>query len=398
MSTLICTHLPVPDVAARARSRLLCARIKAALDEANGWLPFNRYMEYALYTPNLGYYSGGAAKFGHCDLDGSDFITAPELSPLFAQTLARVIAIALDASNTREVMEFGAGSGALAAQLLDALGAQCERYTIIELSGELRARQRTTLTERAPRFAPRIHWLDALPDRFEGVIIGNEVLDAMPVRLFARRANQWFERGVTRGEHTFKWSDRPIDLDKMNDEPALAELLHSTQGSHDYLTEFHPAARAWTRTVCTMLKRGVLLLTDYGFPGYEYYHPQRSRGTLMCHYRHRAHADPFFYPGLQDITAHIDFSSIADAAIDTGAELLGYTSQARFLINGGITDALAELNPHTASIFLPAANAVHRLLSEAEMGELYKVIGFGRGIDRHALNCAFSAGDRSQRL
>src|SRR5260363_260756 len=395
-NTRTSTRLPLPETTARAHSRLLCARINAALEEANGWLPFDRYMEYALYTPDFGYYCSGAHPFGHCARNGSDFITAPELSPLFARPLACAIGAALDASNTCEVMEFGAGSGLLAAQLLDALGAQCARYTIVELSGGLRARQQATLAERAQRFASRVRWLGTLPDAFEGVIVGNEVLDAMPIRLFARRENQWFERGVTRDQPLFRWLDRPVYLDQWPHD--LMELLYSIDGHQDYLAEFHQAARAWTRNVCAMLARGAALLLDYGFPRREYYHPQRSQGTLMCHYRHHAHPDPFFWPGLQDITAHVDFSGIADAALATGAELLGYTSQARFLINSGIADALAELDPLEPARFLPAANTVHKLLSEAEMGELYKVIGFGRGIDQSALDFAFATGDRSQCL
>ncbi len=398
LNTQASNYLPIPDTVARTHSHLLCAQIEAALDEANGWLPFDRYMEYTLYTPDFGYYSSGAAKFGHCAQDGSDFITAPQLSPLFAKTLARAIEATLDASDTHEVMEFGAGNGILAAQLLNALGTRCERYTIVELSGELRARQCATLTKCAQRSAACVYWLDTLPDQFEGVIFGNEVLDAMPIRLFARRENRWFERGVTRDKHIFKWIDQLVDPDKRHHESALMELLHSIRDNYDYLTEFHQAARAWTRTVCTMLTRGAVLLLDYGFPRHEYYHPQRSQGTLMCHYRHHAHTDPFFYPGLQDITAHVDFSGIADAALATGMELLGYTSQARFLINSGITDVLAKLDPLDPSRFLPAANAVHKLLSEAEMGELYKVIGFGRGMSKHALNFAFLEGDRSQSL
>ena len=395
-------------------------------------------MELALYAPGLGYYSGGSTKFGWRADDGSDFITAPELSPLFAQTIGQAVAEALQASGTRAVMEFGAGTGKLAAGILatlDALGAQCERYTIVELSGELRERQQATLAaacaghpERLAKFA----WLDALPAGFDGVMLGNEVLDAMPVKLYQRSSGVWHERGVTlaalddrqaveivstsagtkddpppishfSAEATaadpspifpqrFAWADKIIAAP----DAALAALLAQVEGDHDYLTETCDAAAAFTRTVLKLLGRGVLLLIDYGFPRHEYLHPQRTGGTLMCHYRHRAHDDPFLYPGLQDITAHVDFTAIALAGLDAGADLLGYTSQARFLINNGITDLLGQLDPQDTRQFLPAANAVQKLLAESEMGELFKVIGFSRGLD--GALAAFARGDRSHTL
>ncbi|BBE08247.1 S-adenosyl-L-methionine-dependent methyltransferase family protein [Mycoavidus cysteinexigens] len=390
--------LPAPDDAARALSQMLRVQIDAALDQAGGWLPFNRYMELALYTPGLGYYSNSLSKFGRHAGDGSDFITAPELSPLFAQTLARAVAEALTASGTQQVMEFGAGSGALAAQLLpalDALGVRCERYTIVELSGALRAQQRSTLAT-LPDAATRVQWLDSLPATFDGVILGNEVLDAMPVRLFTRKSGIWFERGVTRHStpgSPLEWRDQPLSPDANDHAKAQFAVIDS---AGDYLTEQHEAAHAFTRTVCQMLQRGALLLIDYGFPNHEYYHPQRSTGTLMCHYRHYAHTDPFFYPGLQDITAHVEFSGIAQAALETGVDLLGYTSQARFLVNCGITELLAQFDANNPQEFLPMANAMQKLLSEAEMGELFKVIGFGRGMEQGL--SGFSHGDRALTL
>lgn len=398
--------LPVPDPAARAQSQTLRAQIDTKLDQAGGWLPFDRYMELALYTPGLGYYSNALTKFGWHAGDGSDFVTAPELSPLFAQTLARAVAEALTASTTQHVMEFGAGSGTLAAQLLpalDALGVRCERYSIVELSGGLRAQQSATLATHVHDAATRVQWLDSLPATFNGVILGNEVLDAMPVRLFTRKSSAWFERGVARrgapGD-PLEWHDRPlspgaIDAHNLNDASYTAQLP-LIDGEEDYLTEQHEAANAFVRTVCQILQRGALLLIDYGFPSHEYYHPQRNTGTLMCHYRHHAHTDPFFYPGLQDITAHVEFSGIAQAALETGVDLLGYTSQARFLINCGITELLAQFDSNDPQQFLPATNAVQKLLSEAEMGELFKVIGFSRGIDNGL--SGFSHGDRSMTL
>lgn len=395
--------LPAPGPTALAQSDALAAQIRAELDAAGGWLPFDRYMERALYAPGLGYYGGGSVKFGRRADDGSDFVTAPELSPLFAATLARPVAQALADSGTRDVIEFGAGTGKLAAGLLRALDAAqvpFDSYSIVDLSGELRARQRDTLEAEAPGLAARVRWLDALPETFDGVVIGNEVLDAMPVRLFARTASVWHQRGVALKDGAFVFEDRPLDTAASAEDLALLQEIDAADGTdHDYVTETHGAARAFTRTVCTMLARGAAFFIDYGFPRSEYYHPQRAQGTLMCHYRHRAHGDPFVYPGLQDITAHVEFTGIAEAGIETGAELIGYTSQARFLLNAGITDALSAIDPSDARQFLPAANAVQKLLSEAEMGELFKVIAFSRGIDG-ALDAldAFSSGDRSHTL
>jgi len=387
--------LPAPGPTALAQSEALVSQIRAEIDANGGWMPFDRYMERALYAPGLGYYSGGAIKFGRRAEDGSDFVTAPELSPLFAQTLARPIAQALDMSGTRHVMEFGAGTGKLAAGLLNALdelGTQFDTYSIVDLSGELRERQRETIEALAPGMAARVRWLDALPEKFEGVVVGNEVLDAMPVRLFARIDEAWHERGVATKDGALQFEDRPVQ--STHDAAFLRDL--EIEGDHDYVTETHDAALAFTRTVCTMLTRGAVLLIDYGFPRHEFYHAQRAQGTLMCHYRHRAHGDPFLYPGLQDITAHVEFTGIAEAGVDAGADLLGFTSHARFLMNAGITEALSTIDPSDIPNFLPAANAVQKLLSEAEMGELFKVIAFSRGID--GTLDAFARGDRSHTL
>ncbi|WP_233865087.1 class I SAM-dependent methyltransferase [Paraburkholderia adhaesiva] len=390
--------LPVPEPIALAQSDALAATIRAEIAAADGWLPFERYMERALYAPGLGYYTGGARKFGILADDGSDFVTAPEMSPLFASTLARAVAEALAASSTRALMEFGAGTGKLAAGILlalDALGVEVDSYAIVDLSGELRVRQRVTIESLAPHLASRVTWLDALPEQFEGVVIGNEVLDAMPVGLFARKDAVWHERGVAvNADGAFVFSDRPAMSGRDANWPD--GVLAGIEGSEDYVAETHEAALAFTRTVCTMLVRGAAFFIDYGFPRHEFYHPQRVQGTLMCHYRHRAHDDPFLYPGLQDITAHVEFTGIAQAGVEAGADLLGYTSQARFLMNAGITEVLSELDPGDVVRFLPAANAVQKLVSESEMGELFKVIAFSRGID--GTLTAFARGDRSHTL
>jgi SAM-dependent MidA family methyltransferase len=273
------------------------------------------------------------------------------------------------------------------------LGAEFDSYSIVDLSGELRERQRETIAARAPALLTKVRWLDALPERFDGVVIGNEVLDAMPVRLFACTGGIWHERGVIWRDGAFAFDDRPVS--STSADLALLSEIEITPGD-DYVAETHEAASAFTRTICTMLGRGAVFLIDYGFPRHEYYHAQRAQGTLMCHYRHRAHGDPFLYPGLQDITAHVEFTGIAEAGVETGADLLGFTSQARFLLNAGITEALSEIDPADTARFLPAANAVQKLLSEAEMGELFKVIAFSRGLDDTLQ--AFSSGDRSHTL
>jgi SAM-dependent MidA family methyltransferase len=392
--------LPAPGAEALAQSEALIDAIRERIDAAGGWLPFDRYMDLALYAPGLGYYSGGAMKFGKRAEDGSDFVTAPELSPLFATTLARPVAQALAQSGTRQLMEFGAGTGKLAAGLLNALASlevEFDSYAIVDLSGELRARQHETIFAQAPKWAAKVRWLDTLPDAFEGVVIGNEVLDAMPVRLVVRKLGAWHERGVVWLNGRFAFDDRPIALDASLEliDTAIDEA-NDDEPFAEYLTETHEAAHGFTKTVCTMLTRGAAFFIDYGFPRREFYHAQRATGTLMCHYRHRAHADPFLYPGLQDLTAHVEFTGIAEAGVETGADLLGFSSQARFLMNAGITDVLDQLDPSDVTRFLPAANAVQKLLSEAEMGELFKVIAFSRGIP--GMIDAFATGDRTHSL
>jgi SAM-dependent MidA family methyltransferase len=386
--------LPLPPADALDASAALTTCIGDAIEAAGGWIGFDRYMALALYAPRLGYYSGGAAKFGRDARDGSDFITAPELTPFFARTLARQFAplIALDLPR---VLEFGAGTGRLAADLLLALeteGALPETYQIVELSGELRVRQQETLAARAPHLASRVQWLDELPAQFEGVIVGNEVLDAMPVRLFARLDGRWHERGVALADGKFTFEDRPLADD------AVPDALRALPGDHDMVTETHAEAEGFTRAVGAMLTRGAAFFIDYGFPAAEYYHPQRAEGTLMCHYRHHAHPDPFLYPGLQDITAHVNFTGIAEAAVDAGLSVAGFASQARFLMNAGITELLMELDPTDARAFLPHANAVQKLLSEAEMGELFKVIVLTRGLDDALPLAGFARGDRVHAL
>ena len=354
--------------------------LRRALAAGGGWLPFDRFMALALYAPGLGYYSRGSRQFGAMPASGSDFITAPELSPLFGAALARQIEQALAASETDEVWEFGAGSGALAAQLLQALGERVQRYTIIDLSGSLRARQR----ERLAPFGARVRWLDALPDSMRGVIVGNEVLDAMPVQLLHWDGAAWFERGVTDAVAGFAFADRPTALRP----PVAAAFVPGTT------VEIHAQAEAFIRTLAERLEHGAAFFIDYGFPDAEYYLPERLGGTLMCHRGHRADSDPLSDIGDKDITAHVNFSGIALAAQDAGFEVLGYTSQARFLLNLGFAALMAEAQQRND---WPALAAAQKLIAEHEMGELFKVIGLARGVAAFDA-LGFRASDRSHRL
>jgi SAM-dependent MidA family methyltransferase len=380
--------LPAPDPDAAAHSARVAARIRDEIARAGGWIPFARYMELALYAPGLGYYAAGATKFGIA----GDFTTAPELSALFGRTLARPVAQILDETGG-EMLEFGAGSGKLAADLLlelERLGALPGRYLILELSPELRARQFDTLAARAPQLLERVAWLDELPQSFRGAMLGNEVLDAMPVHVVCRRGGQPYERGVVAVGEGFAWSEQACDSLPLL---RMADRLGLPDG---YLTEINLAAPAFVASLAERLERGGLLLIDYGFGRSEYYHPQRTKGTLMCHYRHHAHDDPFLWPGLQDITAHVDFSAIAEAGTRHGLDLLGYATQANFLINCGITELLGEVSPADVAAYLPLANQAQRLLSPAEMGELFKVIALGRGMAAELPG--FARGDQRHRL
>ena len=349
--------------------------IAGQVERAGGWLPFDRYMALALYAPGLGYYANTSRKFGTMPASGSDFATAPEMSPLFGQSLAVQVGEALQHTGTHEVWEFGAGSGALARELLQALGPRARRYTIVELSASLRERQREALEP----FAERVQWVAELPDTLEGVVVGNEVLDAMPVKLLARKEQVWHERGVTLLEGRLAWSDVLTHLRPPVEPP----------GPQDYLTEVHHQAQAFVRTLAERLGAGAAFFIDYGFPEAEYYHPQRHMGTLMCHRGHLADPDPLESPGEKDITAHVDFTGVAAAAQEAGLPTLGYTTQGRFLVNCGIGERMEAAS-------LQEQAAAQRLVAEHEMGELFKVIGFQRGPFWDAIG--FRHGDRTHTL
>jgi SAM-dependent MidA family methyltransferase len=379
--------LPGPSQDARRHSDRLCAAIRGEIDRAGGWIGFARFMELALYAPGQGYYVAGAAKLG----GEGDFVTSPEISPVFARALAQQIAELLELSGG-DVLELGAGSGILAADLLlelRSLGRLPRRYQILEVSPQLARRQQSTIAQRMPELACRMEWLTALPENFEGVVFANEVLDALPVHLVVWLEDGIYERGVGWNE-AFVWLERPLPPG------ALRDAAEATGVEAQYISEISLAVPALVRTLSEALRRGALLLIDYGFGRREYYHPQRTRGTLMCHYRHRAHDDPFFLPGLQDLTAHVDFTAVAEAGIGGGLKLLGYTTQAQFLINCGIAQLLDRYPPDAAASRFALTAGVQKLLSPAEMGEVFKVIALGRGIE--APLTGFASGGKSRLL
>lgn len=378
--------LPEPDSDALAASHALQRLIAAEIAQHAGAISFARFMEMALYAPRLGYYSGGAAKLGK---DG-DFTTAPEITALFGATLAQATA-SIIAQSAPNILEFGAGTGKLARDVLTALadaGVHVDSYAIVELSGELRARQQEALKD-----FPQVRWLDGFPASFSGVVLGNEVLDAMPVELVTRTPAGWQQVMVTIVDGRFAYALRTPDA-------ALgAHIARQIPDASDladgYLTEVHPVATGFMSTLASMLDAGAAILFDYGFPAHEFYVDDRTGGTLMCHYRHHAHPDPFYLPGLQDITAHVDFTAMALAAQDAGLDVLAYMSQAAFLLGAGIGDLLLRTDPQDAMRYLPQANAVQKLVSPAEMGELFKVLVVGKDV---ALPAPIAAADRSHRL
>ncbi|HET7731025.1 MAG TPA: SAM-dependent methyltransferase [Usitatibacter sp.] len=369
---------PAPPEAA-AHSRKLAEHIADAIAAEGGWIPFTRFMELALYAPGLGYYAAGARKFGA----GGDFVTAPEISPMFARCLALQAQQVLEATGGA-ILELGPGSGLLAADLygeLKASGCAPERYLLLEVSPDLRERQRRLIAERHAGDIDRFTWIDRLPERFRGFVIANEVLDVVPFALVHRSEAGILERGVVLTEAGFAWEDAPLpdgDLRRR----ALAVF---PPGDYEYTSEIGLAGEALVRTIARSIEAGVAIFIDYGFAQREFYHPQRSMGTMRCHYRHRFHGDPFFLPGLQDITAHVDFTALAHAAQDGGAEVIGYTTQAYFLISCGLAVLVSAGDPEATLSRLKATSAVHRLISPSEMGELFKVLGIGKGIDEPLL-------------
>ncbi len=375
-------ELPTPEADALAHSKACTAMLREEIRAAGGWLSFSRFMDRVLYAPGLGYYAAGARKFGAA----GDFITAPEISPLFGQSLARALTAGLQ-ENGGDVLELGPGSGRLAFDMLqafDALGAVPPHYYLLEVSADLIERQQSLLATLPAHLRTRVSWIDTLPKDFVGAIVANEVLDVVPVHLLHFTAGEVRERGVAWESNAFVWRDAPLS-DALAEDAAAVGTCFPTGVPEGYLTEVAPGVAAMTASLAEALKSGVLLFIDYGFHRTEYYHHDRDGGTLMCHYRHYAHTDPFLYPGLQDVTAHVDFTRVAEAATvaTAGLELIGYTTQAQFLLQAGIGEALAAGaefgNSAGSAAYLKLTNQAQRLLSPAEMGETFKVIGFSRG-------------------
>jgi SAM-dependent MidA family methyltransferase len=388
------TSFPQPDSIAIAHSKALMSSIQEIIANEGGWINFAQLMDAALYTPGLGYYSGGAKKFG---LSG-DFVTASEISPLFSQTIARQVQQVLSSIQTQnkivDILELGAGTGRFAKDLLFEL-AKLEqlpaRYMILEVSAHLREVQQSTLTAALPNeLMERVVWLDALPGSFDGLIFANEVLDALPVHIVKTTADGIAEVGVVSEAEGLVWEEKPASSSALKDFVTELKLMDG------YTTEVCPAATGLVASLAGILQSGMLLMIDYGFSRTEYYHPQRNQGTLMCHYRHRAHGDPLLYLGLQDITAHVDFTRVAEAGVGNGLELIGFLTQAQFLINAGITELLESIPAEDSANYLPLVASAQKLLSPAEMGDLFKVIAFEKNLDIPFIG--FSSGDKSHTL
>jgi SAM-dependent MidA family methyltransferase len=385
-------------VAAPLGAHPLARLIADEIRERSGWMSFERYMERALYTPGLGYYSGGRRVLGQGPQDGSDFVTAPEMSPLFGQAFARQIEQALEVTGTDQVWEFGAGTGALAEQVLGEIGGSIQRYTIVDLSGTLRERQHERIAKAHPEMAHKVVWADSLPEQINGVIIGNEVLDAIPVHLLAWNGEAWLERGVTLSpsetghqEPTFTWAERPLPegVRPPTEQPDTTFVPGT-------VVETHGPAEAFVATLAANMGKGAAFFVDYGFPAEEFYHPQRLGGTLMCHQAHQSDPDPLDQVGAKDITTHVNFTGIALAGQEGGWEPLGYTTQAHFLMNCGLLSLLPAPGETLGVEQIKATAAVQKLLGEHEMGELFKVIGFVKGEWFDAIG--FRNGDRTHTL
>ena len=366
-------NLPYPDTSAEHASLTLQEHIANEIQSHNNWISFNDYMQMTLFTPNLGYYTGGSHKIG----SAGDFVTAPSMTPLFGLTLARQIAPLLQ-QTAGNVYEFGAGTGELAVSLLAGLPETAlQHYYIMDVSPELKQRQLELIQKKLPQHANKVIFLDSLPDVFDGVIIGNEVLDAMPCEVV-----RWTEQGVEQMgvsiiDNQFAWSQRPV-----NDERILAEALRIQPDKLPFTSELHLNQSAFIATLAQRMQRGAIIMIDYGFDEAQYYHPQRSMGTLIGHYRHHVVDDPFFWPGLMDLTCHVNFTAMAQAAVDNDLDLIGYTSQAHFLFNLGITEVLLNEHPNVNSKeYLQAAAAMQKLVAPHEMGELFKVMAMGKNID-----------------
>lgn len=388
--------LPIPSAQAQALSDRLCERIRVEMDATGGALSFARFMDLALYAPGLGYYSAGSRKFG---AEG-DFVTAPESSSLFSCCVARQCAEILGEIGGGSILEFGAGSGVMATDVLkelEASGQLPDAYLIIELSAELRARQRETLALRVPHLAERVDWLDALPKSLRGVVLANELVDAMPVHRFMMTEDGFAEAYVRGDDGGFAWILSPLgEGEVLAAVEALVASLDGVSWAPGYTSELNLGGPAWVRSVGDMLEEGAALIIDYGFPRREFYHPERRRGTLVCHYRHRVHDDPLILVGLQDITTHVDFTALAEAGMESGLSVAGYTTQAHFLLGCGLLQLMEHDGTDDVRAHLSRAQQVKRLTLPSEMGELFKVIALTKNLERPLIG--FSLMDHRARL
>ena len=388
-------ELPEPDETEKQRSTELTAGIAEACKQHGGSIMFSTYMRMALYEPVLGYYSGGLQKFGAA----GDFVTAPEVSPLFSQCLARQLAQIADELGHADILEFGAGSGVMAADILlelERLQALPGHYYIVELAAELRHRQAQTLSEKAPHLLERVHWLDALPRQpIQGVVIANEVLDAMPVECF--RINQGVVEQLCISARDDRLQAEYVTADeRVAEQVRLIEQRRESPFETGYCSEFNPAVKAWLASLYAAISQGVVLLIDYGYTLREYYMDERRSGTLICHYHHRAHADPLWYPGLQDITAFVDFTTVAHAADEAGFGVCGYTTQALFLLGCGLSELHQSMVNDDPRQQILLAQQIKTLTLPSEMGERFKVMALNKGVDLAMIG--FSMQDYRHRL
>jgi SAM-dependent MidA family methyltransferase len=387
-------QMPLPDEMAQAVSERLQKQILRAIEQTPHGIPFDRFMEMALYAPGLGYYVAGSRKFG----EAGDFVTAPEVSPLFAQCMARQAMPVFQQLERGSVLEFGAGSGRLAADMLaelERLGCLPETYAILEISPELQFRQKETLRSRVPHLQERVVWLQQLPERFDGFVVANELLDAMPVSRFRIGGEGFEEAFVIQSEDGLEERFYPVETPLLN---SAVEKIDSLAGGLPlgFVSELNLRQASWLQSLADCLGQGVVILVDYGYSSREYYHRDRSRGTLMCHYRHRAHDDPFRWVGLQDITSHVDFTAAARAAVESGFHLGGYTTQAHFLLANGLDGLLADSDPHDVAKHMALMQGVKRLTLPSEMGERFKVLGLLKGLEMNLQG--FSLRDFCERL
>jgi SAM-dependent MidA family methyltransferase len=386
--------LPKPDELSSEHSDRVRAHILKKIEESGGQLSFAEYMHEALYAPGLGYYSAGSAKFG---AEG-DFVTAPEISSVFGRVLARQCAEVLATIENGEVLEFGAGSGKLAVDLLgtlEALHATPAAYHILEVSPDLADRQKKRLRDELPHLVDRVHWLSDLPTDFEGVIVANEVLDALPVERFVRRASAVFQQCVSTEGNQFVWTERDAPEHLAT---AVAEIEADTgrEFSNGYTSEVSIATPLWISDLAGCLRRGATFLFDYGVSRREYYAPDRAQGWLRCHFRHHAHDNPLIYPGIQDLTSWIDYSLLAGAAKDAGLDILGYQTQSQFLMGGGLEIEMRGFADLPVAKQLELSGQIKTLTLPGEMGENFKCIALGRG--DIVTPTAFHFADRTQTL